>query len=67
MAMNVASKGVISDFIINRKKTDGNFIIITTTYTDANAGTGYAVPSAVAKAGVNSLVRSLSVEWDNNM
>jgi NAD(P)-dependent dehydrogenase (short-subunit alcohol dehydrogenase family) len=34
---------------------------ITTTYT--TTGSGYVVPSAVAKAGVQALTRSLAVEW----
>ncbi len=34
---------------------------ITTTYT--NTGSAYVVPSAVAKAGVHALTRSLAVEW----
>jgi NAD(P)-dependent dehydrogenase (short-subunit alcohol dehydrogenase family) len=36
---------------------------ITTTYT--NTGSAYVVPSAVAKAGVHALTRSLAVEWGN--
>ena len=36
---------------------------ITTTYT--TTGSAYVVPSAVAKAGVHSLTRSLAVEWGN--
>jgi NAD(P)-dependent dehydrogenase (short-subunit alcohol dehydrogenase family) len=36
---------------------------ITTTYT--TTGSGYVVPSAVAKAGVQALTRSLAVEWGN--
>ena len=34
---------------------------ITTTYADT--GSAYVVPSAVAKAGVAALTRSLAVEW----
>src|SRR5207302_1928100 len=34
---------------------------ISTTYADT--GSAYVVPSAVAKAGVNALTRSLAVEW----
>jgi NAD(P)-dependent dehydrogenase (short-subunit alcohol dehydrogenase family) len=34
---------------------------VTTTYT--NTGSAYVVPSAVAKAGVQALTRSLAVEW----
>jgi NAD(P)-dependent dehydrogenase (short-subunit alcohol dehydrogenase family) len=36
---------------------------ITTTY--AESGSGYVVPSSVAKAGVLNLTRSLAVEWGN--
>jgi len=36
---------------------------ITTTY--AELGSGYVVPSSVAKAGVLNLTRSLAVEWGN--
>ncbi len=34
---------------------------VTTTY--VNSGSAYVVPSAVAKAGVQALTRSLAVEW----
>src|SRR3984957_19831364 len=36
---------------------------VTTTYT--TTGSAYVVPSAVAKAGVQALTRSLAVEWGN--
>ena len=36
---------------------------ITTTYT--TTGSAYVVPSAVSKAGVQALTRSLAVEWGN--
>lgn len=36
---------------------------ITTTYT--TSGSAYVVPSAVSKAGVEALTRSLAVEWGN--
>jgi NAD(P)-dependent dehydrogenase (short-subunit alcohol dehydrogenase family) len=39
----------------------GNVLSITTTY--AETGSAYVVPSAVAKAGVLNLMRSLAVEW----
>lgn len=38
-----------------------NVLNISTTY--AETGSGYVVPSAVAKAGVLSMTRSLAVEW----
>jgi NAD(P)-dependent dehydrogenase (short-subunit alcohol dehydrogenase family) len=42
-------------------KTPGVFLNITTTY--ASTGSGYVVPSSVAKAGVWNLTRSLASEW----
>ena len=39
----------------------GNILSIVTTY--ASTGSGYVVPSAVAKAGVLNLTRSLAAEW----
>lgn len=42
-------------------KTPGVFLNILTTY--AWTGSGYVVPSAVAKAGALALVRSLASEW----
>jgi len=39
----------------------GTVLNITTTYADS--GSGYVVPSACGKAGVNALTRSLAVEW----
>lgn len=39
----------------------GTMLNIVTTY--ASTGSGYVVPSAVAKAGIVSLTRSLAVEW----
>ncbi|PYX87527.1 MAG: short-chain dehydrogenase, partial [Acidobacteria bacterium] len=36
---------------------------ITTTY--AATGSAYVVPSAMAKAGVEAMTRSLAVEWGN--
>lgn len=41
--------------------TGGNIMSITTTY--AWTGSGFVIPSACAKAGVLSLMRSLAVEW----
>ncbi|MTI21366.1 SDR family oxidoreductase [Fulvivirga sp. RKSG066] len=43
------------------KKQPGTFLNIVTTY--AWTGSGYVVPSACAKAGVLSLIRSLAAEW----
>jgi len=40
-----------------------NVLNITTTY--AESGSGYVLPSSVAKAGVLNLTRSLAVEWGN--
>jgi NAD(P)-dependent dehydrogenase (short-subunit alcohol dehydrogenase family) len=44
-------------------KRGGVVLNITTTYT--TTGSAYVVPSAVAKAGVQALTRSLAVEWGN--
>jgi NAD(P)-dependent dehydrogenase (short-subunit alcohol dehydrogenase family) len=43
------------------EKRAGVVLNITTTYT--TTGSAYVVPSAVAKAGVQALTRSLAVEW----
>ncbi len=43
------------------KKQGGAVLNIATTY--ATTGSGYVVPSAVAKAGVVSLTKSLAAEW----
>jgi len=43
------------------KKQTGNILSIVTTY--ASTGSGYVVPSAVSKAGVLNLTRSLAAEW----
>ena len=42
-------------------KIPGNVLSIVTTY--ASTGSGYVVPSSVAKAGVLNLTRSLAAEW----
>ena len=44
-----------------KEKHRATVLNITTTY--AEYGSGYVVPSAVAKAGVLNLTRSLAVEW----
>jgi NAD(P)-dependent dehydrogenase (short-subunit alcohol dehydrogenase family) len=44
-------------------KQPGNVLNIVTTYAATNAGSGFVVPSACAKAGVLALTRSLAVEW----
>ncbi|MBI2898366.1 MAG: SDR family oxidoreductase [Deltaproteobacteria bacterium] len=43
------------------QKTGGNILSIVTTY--AWTGSAFVIPSAVAKAGVLALMRSLAVEW----
>jgi len=43
------------------QKTGGVFLAITTHYT--NEGSGFVVPSACAKAGVETMMKSLGVEW----
>jgi len=44
-----------------KKKKPAVFLNITTTYT--NTGSALVVPSAVAKSGVDALMKSLTVEW----
>jgi len=44
-------------------KQPGNILNIVTTYAATNAGSGFVVPSACAKAGVLAMTRSLAVEW----
>lgn len=44
-----------------KKKEPGNFINISTTY--AKTGSSFVLPSAIAKAGNDNLVKSLSSEW----
>lgn len=44
-----------------KNKIAGNVLSIVTTY--AWTGTGYTVPSAMAKAGVLAMTRSLAAEW----
>ena len=44
------------------EKKPGNILNIVTTYAATNAGSGFVVPSACAKAGVLALTRSLAVE-----
>jgi NAD(P)-dependent dehydrogenase (short-subunit alcohol dehydrogenase family) len=44
-----------------QEKHHANVLNISTTY--AELGSGYVVPSAIAKAGVLAMTRSLAVEW----
>jgi len=44
-----------------KNKIPGNVLSIVTTY--ASSGSGYVVPSSIAKAGVLNLTRSLAAEW----
>lgn len=44
-----------------KNKIEGSMLNITTSYADT--GSGYVVPSACAKSGVNALTKSLAVEW----
>jgi NAD(P)-dependent dehydrogenase (short-subunit alcohol dehydrogenase family) len=44
-------------------KQPGNILNIVTTYASTNAGSGFVVPSACAKAGVLAMTTSLAVEW----
>ncbi|HMK30904.1 MAG TPA: SDR family oxidoreductase [Terriglobales bacterium] len=41
----------------------GHVLNILATYASSGSGSGYVVPSAVSKAGVFALTRSLAVEW----
>merc|ERR1712115_507023 len=43
------------------KQTGGVFLAITTHYT--NEGSGFVVPSACAKSGVETMMKSLGSEW----
>lgn len=45
------------------EKRPGTVLSISATY--APVGSAYVVPSAVSKAGVEALIRSLAVEWGN--
>jgi NAD(P)-dependent dehydrogenase (short-subunit alcohol dehydrogenase family) len=44
-------------------KQPGDILNIVATYSAANCGSGFIVPSACAKAGVLAMTRSLAVEW----
>jgi NAD(P)-dependent dehydrogenase (short-subunit alcohol dehydrogenase family) len=44
-------------------KQPGSILNIVTTYASTNAGSGFVVPSACAKAGVLAMTTSLAVEW----
>lgn len=46
---------------INTKHGNATVLNVVTTY--ASTGSGYVVPSAMAKAGVLAMTRSLAVEW----
>ena len=48
-----------NEMIKNKKK--GVFLNISTTY--SNTGSALVIPSAVAKSGVDTLMKSLTVEW----
>jgi len=46
-----------------KSSSSGTVLNVSTTY--ASLGSGYVVPSAISKAGVEALTRSLAVEWGN--
>jgi NAD(P)-dependent dehydrogenase (short-subunit alcohol dehydrogenase family) len=46
-------------------KTDHKGTVLSISATYAPVGSAYVVPSAVSKAGVEALMRSLAVEWGN--
>jgi NAD(P)-dependent dehydrogenase (short-subunit alcohol dehydrogenase family) len=45
------------------EKKRASVLNIVATYSSSGSGSGYVVPSAVSKAGVQALTRSLAVEW----
>jgi len=45
------------------EKHGGTMLNIVATYASSGSGSGYVVPSAMGKAGVLALTRSLAVEW----
>jgi NAD(P)-dependent dehydrogenase (short-subunit alcohol dehydrogenase family) len=45
------------------EKRSASVLNIVATYSSCGSGSGYVVPSAVSKAGVQALTRSLAVEW----
>ena len=45
------------------EKKPASVLNIVATYASSGSGSGYVVPSAVSKAGVQALTRSLAVEW----
>ena len=45
------------------EKKKASVLNIVATYSSSGSGSGYVVPSAVSKAGVQALTRSLAVEW----
>lgn len=45
------------------EKRSASVLNIVATYSSSGSGSGYVVPSAVSKAGVQALTRSLAVEW----
>lgn len=45
------------------EKKTASVVNIVATYSSSGSGSGYVVPSAVSKAGVQALTRSLAVEW----
>jgi len=64
--LNIVLKGTINMTLACGKRWlaaqhQGVVLSISTTYADT--GSAYVVPSAVAKAGVTALTRSLAVEW----
>ena len=64
--IDIVLRGTINMTSIFGKKMietgrEGTFINISTTYADT--GSAFVVPSGVAKAGCNNLIRSLASEW----
>jgi len=46
---------------LNKQDRSATFLAITTTY--ASTGSGFVLPSACAKAGVEAMIKSLAAEW----
>lgn len=64
--MDIVLKGTVDLTLEMGKKMiemnkRGTFLSISTTY--AETGSGFVLPSSIAKAGINNMTKSLSAEW----
>jgi len=64
--MDIVLKGTVDLTLEMGKKMiemnkSGTFLSISTTY--AETGSGFVLPSSIAKAGINNMTKSLSAEW----